>query len=60
MQRENILNGQEKDFFKSDIEALKQYSQKCLDNEGRGGDYAKIHQNIKPYTPIISLIQYSV
>ena len=31
---DDFLNGQEKDFFKSDIEALKHCWQKCIDTEG--------------------------
>ena len=31
---DNFLNGQEKDFFKSGIEALKHRWQKCIDTEG--------------------------
>ena len=31
---DDFLNGQEKDFFKSGIEALKHCWQKCIDTEG--------------------------
>ena len=31
---DDFLNGQEKDFFKSGIEALKHRWQKCIDTEG--------------------------
>ena len=31
---EDFLNGQEKDFFKSGIEALQYHWQKCIDTEG--------------------------
>ena len=31
---DDFLNGQEKDFFKSGIEALKQRWQRCIDTDG--------------------------